>query len=249
MVQVDGKYLATVDENTVLLKDNNGLPFIPSIWYKFRVIVVWTDKEGLEHNWVLFRQPHIFSPLRYNQDDLEKWAERVAARMNGSEPVERNLTDVLVDVSQTWSYNFEKLVLIISDDASVFAANVGAKKNSKLRPLGACKTLDNPTAKCEQIALKIDQTTDYVFGICLLKIMSSFEFNVIRKKVELSNRSWIAVIVPYRNRERHLKKFFEVMPNYLRTRNIGNNFYVIEQNNEDELNRGALRNIGFIEAR
>ncbi|KAL3309190.1 Beta-1,4-galactosyltransferase 3, partial [Cichlidogyrus casuarinus] len=39
------------------------------------------------------------------------------------------------------------------------------------------------------------------------------------------------------------------MRHYLRTRSISYHIYVIEQDHKDELNRGALKNIGFIEAR
>jgi hypothetical protein len=56
----------------------------------------------------------------------------------------------------------------------------------------------------------------------------------------------LAIIVPYRNREEHLKEFIPFMNNFLKT-NIKNNFciVIVEQANNEKFNRGTLINIGF----
>jgi len=56
----------------------------------------------------------------------------------------------------------------------------------------------------------------------------------------------LAIIVPYRNREEHLKQFVPFMTNFLNT-NISCPFtiVVVEQANQEKFNRGTLINIGF----
>lgn len=56
----------------------------------------------------------------------------------------------------------------------------------------------------------------------------------------------LAIIVPYRNREDHLKQFVPFMNNFLST-NISCpfNIVVVEQANQEKFNRGTLINIGF----
>lgn len=54
----------------------------------------------------------------------------------------------------------------------------------------------------------------------------------------------LAIIVPYRNREEHLKKFSPHIHNFLKNK-INFKLFVIEQNNNKSFNRGMLKNIGF----
>mgnify|MGYP006292305599 CR=1 FL=1 len=58
----------------------------------------------------------------------------------------------------------------------------------------------------------------------------------------------LAVIVPYRDRKRHLDKFVPHMKEYLAKQNIDNTIYVIEQEMGKAFNRAKLLNIGFLEA-
>lgn len=53
-----------------------------------------------------------------------------------------------------------------------------------------------------------------------------------------------AVIVPYRNRARHLKLFLDYIHNYLRKQNIHYKIFVVEQADEKDFNRAKLFNIG-----
>lgn len=59
----------------------------------------------------------------------------------------------------------------------------------------------------------------------------------------------LGIIVPYRNRHNHLKKFLDFLPKYLDNR--GYNYYIIivQQDNASAFNRGMLCNIGFQEAK
>ena len=58
----------------------------------------------------------------------------------------------------------------------------------------------------------------------------------------------LAVVVPYRDREEHLRVFLPHMKNYLDKQNILHNIYIIEQDFEKPFNRAKLLNIGFLEA-
>ncbi|KAI3385984.1 hypothetical protein SNEBB_001229 [Seison nebaliae] len=57
----------------------------------------------------------------------------------------------------------------------------------------------------------------------------------------------IAIIVCYRNREEHLRKFLGFIHPFLRRQNANYIIIVVEQNNGNSFNRGMLFNIGFLE--
>jgi len=57
----------------------------------------------------------------------------------------------------------------------------------------------------------------------------------------------LALIVPYRNRQEHLKEFIPYMVNYFKTtqKNVDLTIYVIEQGDDKLFNRGKLLNVGY----
>lgn len=59
----------------------------------------------------------------------------------------------------------------------------------------------------------------------------------------------LGIIVPYRNRESHLKKFQEGITSYFKDKKIVYEIIVVEQSDDKPFNRGKLLNIGFIKAR
>jgi hypothetical protein len=54
-------------------------------------------------------------------------------------------------------------------------------------------------------------------------------------------------IIPYRNRKEHLDEFIKRFTDMLKDKDIDAQFYIIHQMNPKEFNRGALKNIGFME--
>jgi hypothetical protein len=54
-------------------------------------------------------------------------------------------------------------------------------------------------------------------------------------------------IIPYRNRKEHLDEFIRRFTEYLKDKDIDAHFYIIHQMNPKEFNRGAMKNIGFLE--
>ncbi len=54
----------------------------------------------------------------------------------------------------------------------------------------------------------------------------------------------LAVLVPYRNREQHIPKFFEIVPKFLNDEHISHEIVFIEQADDKPFNRAKLLNIG-----
>jgi len=58
----------------------------------------------------------------------------------------------------------------------------------------------------------------------------------------------LSVVVPYRNREAHMKQFVPFMENYLKESGIDFSIFIIEQGDEKAFNRAKLLNVGFKES-
>ncbi|CAF1150121.1 unnamed protein product [Rotaria sordida] len=67
-----------------------------------------------------------------------------------------------------------------------------------------------------------------------------------RKTCQAKQR--LAMIVPYRNRESHLKLFLDAMHPFLRKQQLDYTIFVINQHGHEPFNRGSLFNVGYIEA-
>lgn len=59
----------------------------------------------------------------------------------------------------------------------------------------------------------------------------------------------LAIIVPFRDREGHLKKFVPHMTSYLEGKNVDFDIFVVEQCDDKPFNRAKLLNIGFAETK
>lgn len=59
----------------------------------------------------------------------------------------------------------------------------------------------------------------------------------------------LGIIVPYRDRYKHLQKFLPYIQDYLNKTEIDYTVIVVEQDNASAFNRGTLCNIGFLEAK
>jgi hypothetical protein len=59
----------------------------------------------------------------------------------------------------------------------------------------------------------------------------------------------LGVIVPYRNRESHLKKFTSETEKYLKSKKIDFEIIIVEQTDDKPFNRGKLLNVGYIKAK
>merc|ERR1719458_1357265 len=64
-----------------------------------------------------------------------------------------------------------------------------------------------------------------------------------------SNKSCVAIIVPYRNRALQLYQFLDFMPSFLERKNdLQFRIYIVNQTDDHPFNRGMLINVGFREA-
>ena len=59
----------------------------------------------------------------------------------------------------------------------------------------------------------------------------------------------LGIIVPYRDRESHLKVFNKKMSDYLKSQNIEYEIIVVEQSDNKPFNRGKLLNVGYFKAK
>ena len=55
----------------------------------------------------------------------------------------------------------------------------------------------------------------------------------------------LGIVVPYRDRYKHLQIFLNAIVPYLNNQNIDYKVFIIEQDNNKAFNRGALCNVGF----
>nr|CAD2203887.1 unnamed protein product [Meloidogyne enterolobii] len=65
---------------------------------------------------------------------------------------------------------------------------------------------------------------------------------------ECISRHRVAIIVPYRDREQHLRIFLHNMHSILQKQQIDYSIFIIEQVAGQTFNRGKLMNVGFVEA-
>ncbi len=83
------------------------------------------------------------------------------------------------------------------------------------------------------------------------------KYNLLNQKIEIGGQ-WkpsycqahhkIAIIIPYRNRKKHLLNFLNTMHALFARQEIDYGIYVIEPHAKLKFNRGLLFNIGFIES-
>ncbi|VDP33491.1 unnamed protein product [Soboliphyme baturini] len=59
-------------------------------------------------------------------------------------------------------------------------------------------------------------------------------------------RQTVAMIIPYRDRESHLKIFLDHIRPFLRKQNISYQIFVVEQVRNQTFNKGLLTNVGFV---
>ncbi|XP_042142858.1 beta-1,4-N-acetylgalactosaminyltransferase bre-4-like [Ixodes scapularis] len=59
---------------------------------------------------------------------------------------------------------------------------------------------------------------------------------------------FVAIVVPYRNRQKHLSLFLQHIHPYLQQQNVQYTVFIVEQSGEGAFNRAKLFNVGFVEA-
>lgn len=74
------------------------------------------------------------------------------------------------------------------------------------------------------------------------------ELTNLKKEMVNEEESKIGIIVPYRNREKHLEKFIPEISQYLRKQRIQYEIIIVDQDDNKSFNRGKLLNIGFQKA-
>ncbi|XP_055954711.1 beta-1,4-galactosyltransferase 4 isoform X2 [Patella vulgata] len=68
------------------------------------------------------------------------------------------------------------------------------------------------------------------------------------KPLECQEREKLAIIIPYRDRQRHLMDFLSHMPPMLLRQRVEFTIFVIEQDPQEKFNRALMMNVGYLEA-
>ena len=68
------------------------------------------------------------------------------------------------------------------------------------------------------------------------------------KPEECLSRNKVAIVVPYRNRDRHLRIFLYNIHPMLERQQLDYGVYIVEQDGDEKFNRAKLFNVGFLEA-
>ncbi|CAN8001611.1 unnamed protein product [Ixodes hexagonus] len=63
-----------------------------------------------------------------------------------------------------------------------------------------------------------------------------------------SPASFVAILIPYRNRQEHLSLFLQHMHPFLQQQHLQYTIFVVEQSGQGAFNRAKLFNVGFVEA-
>ncbi|THD18282.1 Beta-1 4-N-acetylgalactosaminyltransferase bre-4 [Fasciola hepatica] len=89
--------------------------------------------------------------------------------------------------------------------------------------------------------------------------IATFGQDLLLARVNLSLALWspilcepqesTAIIIPYRNREEHLRALLHTLPAFLIHQNVRFTIFVIEQMSNTRFNRALLFNVGFIESK
>ncbi|XP_054721966.1 beta-1,4-N-acetylgalactosaminyltransferase bre-4-like [Uloborus diversus] len=82
----------------------------------------------------------------------------------------------------------------------------------------------------------------------LEKMFSNLDPGGRYKPPTCTSRSKIALIIPYRDRETHLRMFLHNMHPMLQRQMLDYGIYVIEESGDSKFNRAMLMNIGYVEA-
>ncbi|KAL3311773.1 hypothetical protein Ciccas_009642 [Cichlidogyrus casuarinus] len=159
-----GEYNAILEGNTMLLKNMDGKGFQLRNSYNITISVV-TASNGIENIKKLFTEECYMPPVVYHQEFMDDLAHAIARKLGSSDyEQERDLREIMAEVSQPWSYYVETIVLIISNDVGAFAGKFGRKEiNQVKRPWKVCDSLSGSTTKCQQVILKNEKNLNYVF--------------------------------------------------------------------------------------
>ncbi|XP_064629551.1 beta-1,4-N-acetylgalactosaminyltransferase bre-4-like isoform X2 [Lineus longissimus] len=116
------------------------------------------------------------------------------------------------------------------------------KPNQSSSSIGICPLI--PKGLVGQIAINMTATG----FLNLERSFTNLEPGGLYKPPDCRSRHKVAIVIPYRNREKHLKIFLNNMHPFLQKQQLEYGIYVVEQKEGTTFNRAMLMNIGFTEA-
>ncbi|KAL3307202.1 hypothetical protein Ciccas_014291 [Cichlidogyrus casuarinus] len=160
LVNVSGTYRTQARGNVITLKDLNGTQFNQGAKYHLNVYVV-DNNNKLEP--ILENHAFGIETGVYDQETMDNLAEAIAKKLKGSKKSQkRDLAEELAEISQPWSYDMKKLMLVISNDETSFAGEEGFK-GSDIRSEEPCLATANFLVKCDRLFLKEGTRKNYIF--------------------------------------------------------------------------------------
>lgn len=151
-------------------------------------------------------------------------------------------------------YFTEKIInAFVGDTVPIYWCNKNAQKyfNEKSMVLIPEYTPENVNKAIEEIVTL--QNNDELYKQKLLEplfknnsLPKEFELSEIQRNVSKFLNKKYSFIVPYRNREEHLQQFIQRFISFNLNENYS--FYFVHQCDEELFNRGAMKNVGFLEA-
>ncbi|KAL3309472.1 hypothetical protein Ciccas_011982 [Cichlidogyrus casuarinus] len=150
IVTVSNGYVTQVEGNVIVLKNMDGQPFKHKYDYVIRITAVYNQGTQRKILLITFK----FEEKVYSQEFMDNMAQTIAKKLDASMEIrQRNFSEELAEISKPWSYNVEKLVLVISNDVRAFDGKEGLK-DSSFQSEEPCEFIHDSEIKCRSVILK-----------------------------------------------------------------------------------------------
>ncbi|KAL3308073.1 hypothetical protein Ciccas_013400 [Cichlidogyrus casuarinus] len=150
-------YIAKSETNVIVLR---GLRFNKS----HEISVIHRDNQGHEKNKLTGQFGYSLSDLGvYKPEFMDNIAEAIARKLKSTGGKKQwDFSEELVEISQRWSYDVTRFMMVISNDADSFAGKEGFKR-APYRDPAPCKFVENSQVKCATVYLKEQHNHFYTF--------------------------------------------------------------------------------------
>ncbi|OWF45840.1 beta-1,4-N-acetylgalactosaminyltransferase bre-4-like [Mizuhopecten yessoensis] len=143
-------------------------------------------------------------------------------------------------------------LLIYSKNVSHEVEHMLQQLNGTIHPLTKAYTSRSPLPDCPDVPPKlVGPLATYLNSPSFAELEAEYSLLLsggCYSPVECESRHRVAVIIPYRNREKQLRRFLYNMHPFLQRQQIHYGIYVIEQSGNNTFNRALLMNIGYAES-
>ncbi|KAG8450085.1 hypothetical protein GDO86_002636 [Hymenochirus boettgeri] len=136
--------------------------------------------------------------------------------------------------------------------ADVLSKDINLADEEKALPMAGMTTKQSDVKICPALSPLLK-------GVLSLKFEPSLDMNEVKKKNRMvengryhpdacRSQQKVAILIPHRNRERHLLYLLEHLHPFLQRQQLDYAIYVIHQTGNQKFNRAKLLNVGYLEA-